>query len=217
METVALAGDDFGSHVVGRPYDGIGSEPSFHLQFLGRAHIDQSEKPISIHHQILRLEVSVYDAAGVQMLHHEQHLRHQLPSVLNSKGSHLADDVEEVLALDELHDEIDEIAVLYQFVEGDHEGEARDGSEDLLLVHDVLDYLRFLDVGTIQDLYRVHTLGLHVPTGIHLAEVPLTQLTHHVEVRDMHLFLKGCTVLIITLLCLHADGHRRWRHLQLIQ
>ena len=217
METVALAGDDLRSHVVGRPYDGIGSEPSFHLQFLGRAHIDQSEKPISIHHQILRLEVTVYDPISMQMLHHQQHLRHQLTGVLSSKGYHLGDDVEQILSLDELHDEIDEIAVLYQFVEGDHEGEARDGSEDLLLVHDVLDYLRFLDVGTIQDLYRVHTLSLDVPTGIHLAEVPLTQLTHHVEVRDLHLFLKSCTVLLTPLLCLHTDGHRRWRHLNLIQ
>lgn len=49
----------------------------------------------------------------MEMLHHKEDLGDELPCVLRSKGDHLGDDIEEVLALDELHDEVDEIAVLY--------------------------------------------------------------------------------------------------------
>lgn len=149
VEAVALSCDDFRSHVMRGADDGIGPKSSLNLQFLGRAHIDQGQEPIDVHHQILWLEIPVDDAIGVQMLHHEQDLRHQLPGVLGSEGDHLGDDVEKILALDELHDEVDEVAVLYQLVEGHHEGEARDCPQDLLLIHDVLDYLGFLDVGTV--------------------------------------------------------------------
>lgn len=51
--------------------DGIGSESSFNLQFLGRAHIDQRKEPIDIHHQILWFEIPVDDAVGMQVFHHE--------------------------------------------------------------------------------------------------------------------------------------------------
>lgn len=69
--------------------------------------------------------------------------------MFRSEGYDLGDDVEEIFSLDELHDEVDEVAVLYELVEGHHEGELRDCAQDLFLVHDVLDYLRFLDVGTV--------------------------------------------------------------------
>lgn len=52
-------------------YDGIGPKSSLNLQFLGRAHIDQSQEPIDIHHQILWFEIPVDDAIGMQVFHHE--------------------------------------------------------------------------------------------------------------------------------------------------
>jgi hypothetical protein len=75
VEAVALAGDDFRSHVVRGPYDGIGPESALNLEFLGRAHIDQREEPIHIHHQILGFEIAVNDAIDMQVFHHEEYLR----------------------------------------------------------------------------------------------------------------------------------------------
>lgn len=69
--------------------------------------------------------------------------------MLRGEGDDLGDDVEKILSLNELHDEVDEVAVFYELVESHHEGEARDCPQDLLLVHDVLDYLGFLDVRTV--------------------------------------------------------------------
>lgn len=217
MEAVAFSGDDFWGHVVGGAYDGIGSEPALDFQFFGGAHVDQREEAVGVHHEIFGFEVSVDDAVGVQVLHHEQDLGDQLSGVVCGEGDHFGDDVEEVFPLDELHDEVDEVAVFYQLVEGDHEGEARHCPQDLLLVHDVLDYLRLLDVGTVQHLYRVYPLGLRVPAGVDLAEVALPQLAHHVEVRNLHLFLKGCPVFFPALLSLHPYRHWRGGYFHFVQ
>lgn len=71
MEAVALSCDDLRSHVMRGAYDGIGPKSSLNLQFLGGAHIDQSQEPIDIHHQILWFEIPVDDAIGMQVFHHE--------------------------------------------------------------------------------------------------------------------------------------------------
>lgn len=155
VEAVALSGDDLRRHVVRSADDGVGPEPPLDLQFLGSAHIDQREEAVDIHHQVFWFEIPVNDAIGVEMLHHHEYLGDQLPRVLGSEGDHLGDDVEEVLALNELHDEVDEVGVLYQLVEADHEGELGHRAQDLLLVHYVLDYLGLLDVGAVEHLYRV--------------------------------------------------------------
>ncbi len=129
--------------------DGIGPKPALNFKFLGCAHIDQSKEAIDIHHEVLRLEVAVDDAAGVEMLHHEQDLGGELPCMLRGEGDYFGDDVEEVLSLNELHYEVDEVGVLYQFVEANHEGKPRHSPQYFLLVHDVLDDLGLLDVGTV--------------------------------------------------------------------
>ena len=152
VEAVALAGDDFRGHVVRGADDGVGPEPALDLELLGGAHVDERKEAVDVHHEVFGLEVAVDDAVGVQVLHHQEDLRHQLPRVLGREGDDLGDDVEEVLALNELHDEVDEVGVLYQLVEAHHEGELRYRTQDLLLVHYVLDYLRLLDVGTVQHL-----------------------------------------------------------------
>jgi hypothetical protein len=155
VEAVTLSGDDLGRHVVRSADDGVGPEPALDLQLLSSAHVDQREEPVDVHHEVFRLEIPINDAIGVQVLHHQEYLGDQLPRVFRREGDHLGDDVEEVLTLDELHDEVDEVGVLYQLVETDHEGELGHRPQDLLLVHYVLDYLRFLDVGPVQYLYRV--------------------------------------------------------------
>jgi maltooligosyltrehalose synthase len=47
----------------------------------------------------------------VEVLHHEEDLPNELACVLGTEGYDFCDHVEEVLALDELQDEIDEVAV----------------------------------------------------------------------------------------------------------
>ena len=62
-----------------------------------------------------------------------------------------------------------------------------------------MDYLRFLDVGAVEDFDRVDLLGLGVPASVDLAEVTLPQLAHHVEIRNLHLLLKYTFVLLVVL------------------
>jgi hypothetical protein len=61
-------------------------------------------------------------------------------------------------------------------------GRFRDSAQNLLLVHDILDYLRFLDIGTIEDFNRVDFLGFCIPTGVDFTKVTLSKLADHIEV-----------------------------------
>jgi hypothetical protein len=57
------------------------------------------------------------------MLHHEKDLGYELPAVFWGEGNDLCNDVEKILPLYKLHYEVDEVTILYQFVEAYHEGE----------------------------------------------------------------------------------------------
>jgi hypothetical protein len=103
--------------------NGIGSKPSFNLKLLSSPHIHESKKAVDIHHKVFRLEISIDDSIGVQMLHHKKDLGNELPAVFWGEGNNLSNDVEEVLTLYKLHYEIDEVTIFYQFVEAYHKWE----------------------------------------------------------------------------------------------
>ena len=75
------------------------------------------------------------------MLHHEKDLPDQLACMLGTERYDFGDHIKQILALYELQDEIDEVAVFYQLMEAHNIGGFGDSAEDLLLVHDVLDNL----------------------------------------------------------------------------
>ena len=58
----------------------------------------------------------------MKVFHHEEDLPNELACVLGAKGYDFCDHVEEVLALDELQDEIDEVAVFDKLMEADDVG-----------------------------------------------------------------------------------------------
>ncbi len=58
----------------------------------------------------------------MEVLHHEKDLPNELACVLGAEGYDFCDHVEEVLALDELQDEIDEVAVFDKLMEADDVG-----------------------------------------------------------------------------------------------
>lgn len=85
----------------------------------------------------------------MHMFHHKEYLCDQEACILCSKWYYFGDHIEEILSLYELHDEVDEVAVFDEFVETYNELVSGDCSKDFLLVHDVLDYLGFLDVEAV--------------------------------------------------------------------
>lgn len=58
----------------------------------------------------------------MEVLHHEEDLPNELACVLGTEGYDFCDHVEEILALDELQDEIDEVAVFDKLMEADYVG-----------------------------------------------------------------------------------------------
>ena len=54
------------------------------------------------------------------MLYYQQYLPDKKPSMLDSKGDNLGNDIKEVLTLDKLHNEVDKVGVLNKFVEMDN-------------------------------------------------------------------------------------------------
>lgn len=141
MKAVSLTSNDLRRHVMWGTNDGIGPKPAFYLELFGCAHIHKCEESIYIHHKIFGFQIAIDDTISMQMLHHEKDLGHKLPSMVGSKRYYLGDNVKEILPLYELHDEVDEVAVLDKFVEGHYEGEARNCPQNLLLVHYILDDL----------------------------------------------------------------------------
>lgn len=183
-----------------RAYDGISPKPPLNLQLLRRTHVHKGKIAIAIHHQILGLKIPIDDSIIMHVLHHKQNLPYQEPSVVGSKGNHLSDDIKQVLPLDELHHEVYEVRVLDQLVEINDEGMPGHRPQDLLLVHDVLDYLGFLHIGPVQDLNRVHLLSLVIPARIHLTKITLPQPAHYMKVSNLHLLLQSSLVLLQPLL-----------------
>ena len=179
--------------------DSISPKPPFYLQFLRCSHIDKGEEAIDIHHEVFWLEISIDDSIGVKVLHHEEDLPNELTCMLGAKGYDFGDHVEEILALNELQDEVDEVAVFDQLMEAYDVGGFGDSAQDLLLVHYVLDYLGFLDVGAVEDFDCVDLLGLGVPASVDLAEVALSELADYVEIRYLHLLLQEAFIFLVVL------------------
>ena len=126
---------------MGSSNNGVGSVPSFNFESLSCSHVYKGEIAISVHHEVLRLQIPVNNSISVEVFHHDENLSDQKASVLKSERDDFSDDIEQVLAFDELHDEVDEVAVFEEFVETDDEGVFWGCSQNFLLVHDVLDYL----------------------------------------------------------------------------
>ena len=77
----------------------------------------------------------------MHMLEHQQNLRDQESGIIRGKVEDFGYDVEQIFALNELHDKVYEIAVFDELVKTDNESVFGDCPKYLLLAHDVLDYL----------------------------------------------------------------------------
>ena len=91
----------------------------------------------------------------MEMLHHEKDLSDQESSVFKSEGDDFGNNIKEIFSLDELHDEIDEVAVFEEFVEVDDEGMLGSCPKNFFLVHDILNDLRFFNIVAVKNLYCV--------------------------------------------------------------
>lgn len=203
--------------------DGIGSKSPLNLQFFSSTHVHQRKIAIAVHHQILRLEISIDNSIIVHMLYHQQNLSDQETSVLRRKGYHLCNHIKQILTLDELHHEVDEERILDQLVEAYYERMLGHCPQDLLLIHDVLDYLRFLHIGPIQHLNGVQLLRLVIPARIHLTKITLPQPSNYVKVSNLHLLLQRIPILLrpllttLQLLITALFTRRKYRKLHLHQ
>ena len=107
---------------MGSPNDSRGSVSPLNFKFFGSTHINKSKVAIGIHHQIFWFKVSIDNAIGMHVFHHEEDLPHEKASMLDCKGDDFGDDIEKVFSLNQFHDEVDEVAVFKEFVEVDDEG-----------------------------------------------------------------------------------------------
>ena len=61
MKAVAFSSDDLRRHIMWSADDSRSSVSSLYLELFGSTHIYQLQIPICAHHQVFRLEISVYD------------------------------------------------------------------------------------------------------------------------------------------------------------
>lgn len=204
-ERVALAGQGLGRHVVG--CSNHGESLLISVQFLAGAEVDQFEVPVPADHHVLRLEVAVYEGLLVHALDDVDQLGGVEDGLFGVEEADEADGVEELDAVDELSEEVDVVLVFVGPHELHHKGggEQREG---LALVDEVLLQLG-LDGLLLGDRLECEELGAAlVAHQKDVAELPLAQLLHHLEIGKAQFLTHLRQAQLIVFLCLKrlADG-----------
>ena len=178
-ERVALSCQSLWRHVVGCSNHGEGLLIS--VQFLARAEVDQFEVSVLADHHVFGFKVAVYEGLLVHALDDVEQLGGIENGLFGIEETDEADGVEELDAVDELGEEVDVVLV---FV-GSHELHHKRGGEQgegLAFVDEML-----LQLGFNGLLLGDRLEGEELRAGLvahqkDVAELPLAQFLHHLEI-----------------------------------
>ncbi len=166
-----------------------GSVSSFDFEFLCCAHIYQLQVSIGAHHEVLRLEVSIDDFIGMEMLQDTEDLADQKFSFILVEGDHLCNCIEKIFTLNIFHHKVDEVSVLDQFVEADQEWMLGGSSQNLFFIHHVLNDLRLFHITPVENFNSVDLICPVIVASINLSEIPRSQFLDDMEISDDHFLL----------------------------
>mmetsp|Transcript_30376 Transcript_30376/g.97927 ORF Transcript_30376/g.97927 Transcript_30376/m.97927 type:complete len:250 (+) Transcript_30376:554-1303(+) len=173
--------EDLGREVLGGPAEGGRALSVVCDALLGEAKVGESDVAAGVEEDVLRLEVPVDDAEGVDVLEGEGELRGVEPRASFAELADLLEMAEEFAPGAVVEDEVELLPRLEGRVEADDEGVlhvAQDGA----LRFCVLDLVPLDDVFFFKDLHRVNRPRLTLAHEEHLPEAPLPDHADHLEV-----------------------------------
>ena len=162
---VALGGHDLGRQVVGGTAEG----PCDVGHLLGEAKVGDLEVAVAVEQQVLGLQVAVDDVVRVQVVEGQGDLGGVELGDGVGEALGLAQQTEQLAALDKVHDHVQVLGVLEGAPQGDEE-RVLDLLQHAALVVGVLDLLHLDDLGLFQHLDGVEALVVLALDEVHASK-----------------------------------------------